>query len=84
MPHIIVDTCQKDNLCLDSCPSEAIRPGKDEPVWETVPQLYINPEECMDCGACVAECPTNSIYPAEDLPADKAEFAVKNARFFKS
>jgi NAD-dependent dihydropyrimidine dehydrogenase PreA subunit len=83
MAHVIVDTCKKDNLCLDSCPSEAIRPLKDEAEWGSVTQLYINPEECMDCGACVAECPTNSIYPAEELPADKAEFAVKNAAYFK-
>ncbi len=30
MAHVITDTCQKDKLCLDSCPSEAIRPTKDE------------------------------------------------------
>lgn len=83
MAHVITDTCQKDMLCLDSCPSEAIRPTKDEPAWETVTQLYINPEECMDCGACISECPTNSIFPAEELPADKAEFAEKNAAFFQ-
>jgi NAD-dependent dihydropyrimidine dehydrogenase PreA subunit len=82
MAHVITDTCMKDNLCLDSCPSEAIRPSKDEPAWETVPQLYINPEECMDCGACVTECPTNSIFPAEELPADKADAAEKNAAYF--
>jgi NAD-dependent dihydropyrimidine dehydrogenase PreA subunit len=83
MAHVITDTCQKDMLCLDSCPSEAIRPSKDEPAYETVTQLYINPEECMDCGACISECPTNSIFPAEELPADKAEFAEKNAAFFQ-
>ncbi len=52
MAHVITDTCTKDNLCVDSCPSDAIHPTKDEPAWETVTQLYINPAECMDCG-CV-------------------------------
>jgi ferredoxin--NADP+ reductase len=83
MPHVITDTCKKDNLCVDVCPSEAIHPLKDEAEWEAASQLYINPEECMDCGACVTECPTNSIYPAEDLPADKAKFAEVNAAHYK-
>jgi len=82
MAHVIVDTCKKDNLCVDSCPSEAIRPLKDEAGWEAATQLYINPEECMDCGGCVAECPTNSIFPAEELPADKQDAAEKNAAYF--
>jgi NAD-dependent dihydropyrimidine dehydrogenase PreA subunit len=82
MAHFITDTCLKDNLCVDACPSEAIRPLKSEPAWETVPQLYINPDDCMDCGGCVAECPTNSIYPADELPADKLDAAEKNAAYF--
>ncbi len=83
MAHVITDTCKKDNLCLDACPSEAIRPLKEEAAWASVPQLYINPDDCMDCGACVAECPTNSIYPAEELPASKVQFAEINANYFK-
>ena len=82
MAHVITDTCVKDNLCTDACPSEAIHPLKNEGTYEAATQLYINPEECMDCGACVSECPTNSIYPAEELPADKAEAAAKNAAYY--
>jgi NAD-dependent dihydropyrimidine dehydrogenase PreA subunit len=80
--HVITATCLKDNLCVDACPSEAIHPLKSEPAWETVPQLYINPDDCMDCGGCVAECPTNSIYPADELPADKLDAAEKNAAYY--
>ena len=82
MAYVITDTCTKDNLCVDACPSEAIRPLKSEPAWETTPQLYINPADCMDCGGCVAECPTNSIFAIEDLPADKLAAAEKNAEHF--
>jgi NAD-dependent dihydropyrimidine dehydrogenase PreA subunit len=82
MAYVITDSCVKDLLCLDSCPSDAIHPHADEPAFEATTQMFINPELCMDCGACVATCPTNSIFPAEELPADKAEFQEKNAQHF--
>lgn len=82
MPHVITDSCAKDMLCLDACPNGSIQPLQDDPKMAEVTQLYINPDECLDCGACIPVCPTNSIYPAEDLPADKAEFAAKNAEYF--
>jgi ferredoxin len=82
MAFVITDTCVKDNLCIDSCPSEAIHPGKNEPAYEAATQLYINPEECLDCGACASECPTESIHSADELPADKLDAAQKNAEFF--
>ena len=82
MAHVIIDTCTKDQLCVDSCPSGAIRPMKDEPALETVTQLYIDSQECMDCGACVPVCPTNSIFPVEELPEGKEDFAKKNDEYF--
>jgi ferredoxin len=82
MAHVITDSCAKDMLCLETCPNGSIRPGQDETLLAEVPQLYINPDECLDCGACIPVCPTNSIFPSEDLPADKAEYAAKNAEFF--
>ena len=51
MAHVIVDTCTKNALCVDECPTECIHPTKDEPQFEEAMQLYIDPEECMDCGA---------------------------------
>ena len=29
-------------------------------------QLFINPDECIDCGACVPACPPDAIYEDED------------------
>jgi NAD-dependent dihydropyrimidine dehydrogenase PreA subunit len=81
--HVIVDTCVKDNICVNACPGDAIHPLKDEAEATTVSQLYINPDECLDCGACVSVCPTNSIYPAEELPADEAQFVKINADYFR-
>lgn len=78
MAHVIIDTCAKDMLCVDCCPSDAIHPLKSEAGFESSPQLYINPDLCADCGACASECPTNSIFPQLELPPDKKDFAKKN------
>ena len=82
MAHVIVDNCEKCAMCVEACPNDSIHPKQDESGFSEVPQLYINPVECLDCGACVPACPTNSIFPAEELPDDKKDFAEKNAAFF--
>jgi NAD-dependent dihydropyrimidine dehydrogenase PreA subunit len=82
MAYVIVNTCTKDNLCIDACPVNCIHPTEDEPGYETVEQLYVHPTECIDCGACIPVCPTNSIFVLEELPAEYAEFAEKNAAYF--
>jgi ferredoxin len=41
--------------------------------------LYIDPEECIDCGACVPECPVEAIYDADQLPDNLKDWAAKNA-----
>jgi len=84
MAYVITDTCAKDNLCFDSCPNGSIGPNPDDAKYAQATQLFINPEECLDCGACVAACPTNSIFAADELPEDKKDFAAKNAAFFAS
>jgi NAD-dependent dihydropyrimidine dehydrogenase PreA subunit len=32
-------------------------------------QLYINPDECIECDACVPACPPDAIYEEDDLIA---------------
>jgi len=44
--------------------------------------LYIQPDECIDCGACVAECPVSAIFPADDVPPQWKSFIQKNADYF--
>jgi ferredoxin len=83
MAHVIVDTCTKDGLCVDACPTEVIHPKKEEAEFEEVSQLYINQDECIDCGACVSVCPTNSIFSADELPEEKKKFVEKNAEYYK-
>ena len=51
MAYVITDTCIKDALCVDVCPTDCIHPRKDEPKFEPETQLYVDPKECIDCGA---------------------------------
>jgi ferredoxin len=82
MAYVITDTCLKDVLCADACPTDCIHPKKDEPQFETVTQMYVDPEGCIDCGACVAVCPSNSMFPADEVPEDKKDFIEKNAKYY--
>ena len=40
--------------------------------------LWIDPEECIDCGACVPECPEDAIFALEDLPEKFAHCVKEN------
>lgn len=82
MAYVITDTCTKDEHCIETCPVNCIHPTKDEPNFETVPQLYVNPVECIDCGACVPACPTQSIFVVEELPEEQKAFIEKNAAYY--
>jgi len=82
MAYVITDSCIKDLLCVDVCPTDCIHPKKDEPRFETETQLYVDPVECIDCGACVPVCTSDSIHPVDDLPDDLKRFADKNAAYF--
>ena len=82
MAYIITDACTKDALCAEACPNESIHPTEGEDGFEEVTQLFINPEECIDCGACIEECPADAIFAEDELPEDKAEFVEKNAAYF--
>ncbi len=82
MAYVITDTCIKDELCVDACPVDCIHPKKDEPAFETATQLYIDPNDCIDCGACIPACTSDSIFTADDLPVEKQHFLEKNAAYY--
>ena len=63
-------------------PTASIAPTVDDPQAASVNQLFINPDECIDCGSCANTCPQHAIYAQEDLPADKQHFAEKNQAYF--
>ncbi len=77
MTYIIAEPCigEKDRSCVDVCPVDCIHEGDD--------QLYIDPEECIDCGACEPECPVEAIFPEDVVPQKWESFIAKNYDFFK-
>ena len=78
MAYVITDTCTKDELCVQACPVDCIHPKQDEAGFADAPQLYVHPDECIDCGACIPVCPTNSIFVLDELPEEYARFAAIN------
>ena len=79
MTYMITSPCigTKDRSCVDVCPVDCIHDDGDEDQM-----LYIDPDECIDCGACEPECPVNAIFPEDQLPADQAKYTELNARWY--
>ena len=82
MAYVVTDACSKDFICVEECSTAAIAPSASDAAAANVSQVFINPDECIDCGNCAAVCPSVAIFVADELPADKAEFAAKNAAYF--
>lgn len=77
MPYVITEACisVKDKACVDVCPVDCIYEGEQ--------QLFIHPDECIDCGACEPECPVTAIFPEEDVPATSKQYVQINRDVFK-
>lgn len=73
MTFVVTDNCRKCRFtdCVTVCPVDCFH-GDDE-------MLYIDPDECIDCGACEPECPVEAIYEESDLPEEKQEWLQINA-----
>lgn len=82
MAYVITDSCIKDQLCADVCPTDCIHPKKDEPAFEEEKQMYVDPAGCIDCGACVPVCTSESIFAEADVPEDRKQFIEVNAKFY--
>ena len=76
MTYVIGSACidVMDKSCVEDCPVDCIYEGDR--------MLYINPDECVDCGACAFICRLDAIYYETDLAEDQQQFLADNAAFF--
>jgi NAD-dependent dihydropyrimidine dehydrogenase PreA subunit len=83
--YVIAEPCiaVKDNSCVEVCPVDCIHPTPDEPDYGDHEQLYIDPDECIDCDACVEACPVDAIFAQDQLPAEWVHFTEINAGYYK-
>ena len=86
MAYVIAEPCigQKDNSCVEVCPVDCIHPTPDEPDYDSVEMLYIDPEECIDCDACVEACPVDACFAEDQVPEEWGNFVQINADYFKN
>ena len=85
MAYVICEPCigVKDKACVAVCPVDCIKEGTQEEDGTSYDMLFINPDECIDCGLCEPECPVNAIYADSDVPKNWEGFVKVNASFFK-
>ena len=78
MAYVITDPCVdvKDQACVEVCPVDCIHADDDDRT------LYINPDDCIDCGACEPVCPTEAIYALDDVPEGQEVWNEINAVWF--
>ena len=76
MTYIIAEPCidVKDKSCIEECPVDCI--------YEGTRMLYIQPDECVDCGACEPVCPVEAIYYEDDVPTQWTDYTKANTEFF--
>jgi ferredoxin len=82
MTWVITSLCRDkvDMSCVEVCPVDCIvqYKGGDQEEWPN--QLYIDPEECINCGVCEPECPWEAIFEDEQVPEVFEADTVLNAR----
>jgi ferredoxin len=86
MAYVIAEPCigTKDNSCVEVCPVDCIHPTPDEPDYDQVEMLYIDPEECIDCDACVEACPVDACFAEDQLPEEWQKYSQVNAEYYSN
>ncbi|MFN0096223.1 MAG: ferredoxin family protein [Dehalococcoidia bacterium] len=79
MAYVITQPCidVQDQACVEVCPVDCIHFDEGEDRC-----LYINPDECIDCGACEPACPVTAIFAEDDVPSDGVAFKEINVLWY--
>lgn len=77
MTFVVTQGCVDilDKSCVNVCPVDCIYQGDR--------MMYINPDECVDCGACEPVCPQGAIFYDEELPEEMSVFLGAGREFFR-
>ena len=81
MTFVITQPCvhEKNKSCVDVCPVDCIYDESDE----LDRMMYINSDECIDCGACESACPVTAIFEESEVPAEMSEYIELNQLWFE-
>lgn len=73
MPYVVTGNCEKCRFtdCVAVCPVDCFHGDEG--------MLYIDPDECIDCGACEPECPVEAIFEESEVPDDQQQWIQINA-----
>lgn len=79
MTYVICEPCVgvKDGACIDVCPVDCIYTTAEDP------QMYINPDECIDCAACEPVCPVAAIFAEDQVPEQWHSYIEVNRTYFE-
>ncbi|ROO87435.1 4Fe-4S binding protein [Actinocorallia herbida] len=77
MTFVVTQACVdiQDKSCVQVCPADCI--------YEGGRMMYINPDQCIDCGACEEVCPVSAIRYDGDVTGADEQFVDFNAEFFE-
>ena len=83
MAWVITRLCAdcQDTACVKVCPVDCIY-GLNVDDVNFRKQLFIDPEECINCAACEPECPWGAIFEDVAVPDLFKEDIEINARVF--
>ena len=82
MTWVITRMCRDcvDQACVEVCPVDCIYAYDGDDASTFPNQLYIDPEECINCGVCEPECPWEAIFEDEQVPGVFQEDIALNAK----
>ena len=86
MTWVITRLCRDcvDQSCVEVCPVDCIYAYQGSDAERFPNQLYIDPEECINCGVCEPECPWEAIFEDEQVPDVFHDDVALNARMLEA